>query len=256
MKQSEMNNLLRKFWLGSTTRLEDEQIFSHKNLDDLSVSDKAYLSFIEQSRQNKTFDEEESWKHIAARSHRKRLLYTSMGVAASLLVLVSLFVITSENFHRGTSDQQFAINDPSLFQSTDIEQLCGRDVYINGCKSTSDCHSVLQTINPKCIQQISMSTQNGEAGHNDKVLDVWLKAAVEDVFAVCEGTLFFYQDGEIKSIRIEDECSPNLLVDCREVPLTEIEQMKPSQVKSIALAYDLVNCSGQHLGEYIVLESK
>jgi hypothetical protein len=118
---------------------------------------------------------------------------------------------------------------------------------------------VIQYFKPSiqnCIQQISMSTQNGEAGHNEKVLDVWLKAAVEDVFAVCEGTLFFYQDGEIKSIRIEDECSPNLLVDCREVPLTEIEQMKPSQVKSIALACDPVNCSGQHHGEYIVLESK
>jgi len=123
MKQSEMNNLLRKFWLGNTTRLEDEQIFSHKNLDDFSDSDKAYLLFIEQSRQNNSFDEEESWTHIVARTRRKRMLYTTIGIAASLLVLVSLFVITSENFHRGTSVQQFASNDPSLFQSADIDQL-------------------------------------------------------------------------------------------------------------------------------------
>lgn len=140
-----------------------------------------------------------------------------------------------------------------------IENGFNPTLYINGCKSSSDYHTVIQTINPKCIQQINLTNDGKEAGkHGNKnpVVEVWLKDKSDEIFSVCEGTLYFYQDGEIKSIAIDDECSPKLLVDCSEKPLSEIENLKPQQIKSIELTTDPRNCKGKLDGEFIVMESK
>ena len=83
-----------------------------------------------------------------------------------------------------------------------------------------------------------------------------LKGDMNNVYTVCEGVLYFGQNGFLQSITIDDDCSPSLLCNCDKKPLSEILQMEPNQFKSIELTSNPRNCEGILDGEYIVIETK
>jgi hypothetical protein len=132
-------------------------------------------------------------------------------------------------------------------------------LFINGFASASDYQTALQSLNPKCIQSISVTTDPEGAkkmGHSNGMIEVRLNGNSNELFFVCEGILYFGQNGIIQTVSIDDECGPNLLVDCRQKPLSEIVNLKPQQIKSIELTTDPRNCKCQLDGKYIVMETK
>jgi hypothetical protein len=261
MKRNNNKELIEKFWAGETNRAEEESLFTGDQSDDLSEEDRAYFRFISNARNAGYSGETEIWNSIVAREHRrKKIIYLSSGIAATILLLVSLSIVTSNLPHDKNFENQLASNNiKEYYNAFRIESGSNPTLYINGCKSSTDYHTALQTINPNCIQNINMTNATrkaGKPGNKNEIVEVWLKGKSDEIFSVCEGTLYFYQDGEMKSISIEDECSPNLLVDCLEIPLSEIKEMKPQQIKSIELTTNPRNCSGKLDGEFIVMETK
>jgi hypothetical protein len=261
MKRNKNIELIKKFWEGQTSLNEEEILFSDTLHEDLTNHDEAYFRFIADARKVSFNHEDEIWKNIVARERRKkRYFYLSTGIAASILLLVSLFIVTLKISRDESIENQVASNGTMKFYaSLGIENSNSPTLYINGCKSSSDYHTALQTINPKCIQYINMTNTPGKTGNHgikNGIVEVWLKGKSDEIFSVCEGTLYFYQDGEIKSVSIDDECGPNLLIDCSEKPLSEIVNLKPQQIKSIELTTDPRNCKGMLDGEFIVMETK
>ena len=130
---------------------------------------------------------------------------------------------------------------------------------INGYKSDSDYQTALQNLNPDCIQSIAV-TKEGKGikkqGDQNSLIEVQLKGSTDELYIICEGILYFGQNGVMKSVSIDDECGPNLLVDCDEKPLSDILLLKPQQIKSIELTTDPRKCKGKLNGEFLVLESK
>jgi len=261
MKRNNNKERIDKFWAGETNRDEEESLFSVDQYDDLKEADRAYFKFIANARKSNYTGETEIWNSIVAREHRrKKLIFLSTGIAASILLLVSLFMVTSNISENKEFKKQIAFNNThDFYDAYKIDISSNPTLFINGCKSSTDYHTAIQTINPNCIQDINLTNETGRTGKKGSkkgVVEVWLKGKSDEVYSVCEGTLYFYQDGEMKSISIHDECSPNLLVDCLEIPLSEIEEMKPQQIKSIELTVNPRNCDGLQNGEFIVLESK
>jgi hypothetical protein len=261
MKPTEKNELIGKFWEGNTSRTEEEKLFGDAQDENLTNSDKAYFRFVADARKTCLNREDEIWKNIVARERqKKRYFLLSAGLAASFLLLVSLIILTLKVTRNDSVKNQIAYNETmNFYTSLGIENSNSPTLYINGCKSSSDYHTAIQTINPKCIKYINMinnSTEASKYGSKNGIVEVWLKGKSDEIFSVCEGMLYFYQDGEIKSISIDDECGPNLLIDCSEKPLSEIVNLKPKQIKSIELTINPRNCNGKLDGEFIVMESK
>jgi hypothetical protein len=262
MKRNNNKELIEKFWKGETTLSEEELLFADDKSEGLEENDRAYFRFIENARNVEYSGEAEIWQSIVAHDRRKRrIIYLSSGVAASILLILSLFIMTLTDSKDKNFDNQIASNNiKDYYDAFRIDNGSNSTLYINGCKSsTSDYHTVLQNINPKCIKHIKLTKEGEETGKPENKkgkVEVWLEGIQDDIFSVCEGTLYFYQDGEIKSIAIDDECGPNLLVDCSEKPLSEIVNLKPQQIKSIVLTTDPRNCKGVLDGEFIVMETK
>ena len=261
MKTSEKINLIEKFWKGETTRKEDEELFSDLRNEDLTSQDDAYFRYLSQMRKVNFIDENNIWNNIVAREQRKKkYIFFSAGIAASLLLFVSIFIIYHTVSLNDNFENHLASITPEDFNTKiGTDYYCDLTLYINGCKSSSDYQTILQTINPKCIQQINMiddARSTGKKENKKGRIEVWLKGKSDEIFSICEGTLYFYQDGEIKSIAIDDKCSPGLLIDCNEKPLSDIKNMKPQQIKSIELTSNPRNCKGKMDGEFIVMETK
>jgi hypothetical protein len=262
MKRSNNKELIEKFWEGKTTLSEEELLFNNNKSEGLKENDHAYFRYIANARKEECLEEAEIWQSIVAHEHRrKRIIYLSSGIAASILLIVSLFIMTLTDSKDKNFDNQIASNNiKDYYDAFRIDNGSNSTLYINGCKSsTTDYHTVLQNINPKCIQHIKLTKEGEESGKPENKkgkVEVWLEGIQDDIFSVCEGTLYFYQDGEIKSIAIDDECGPNLLVDCSQKPLSEIVNLKPQQIKSIVLTTDPRNCNGFLDGEFIVMETK
>jgi hypothetical protein len=261
MKPSEKSKLIEKFWDGNTTLNEEEMLSGDKQQEPFEGKEAAYFSYIGESRKNTFHAQDEIWESIKRHEKRRRaLLYWSTGIAASFLVLLSVFFAQSDTFRSESFENQLVSNNVNdIYSTLGINSASHQTLYINGCKSSVDFHTAFQTISPKCIQHISTTKSTNGKGKKDGqngIVEVWLKGKPDEVFSVCEGTLYFYQDGEMRSVSIEDECSPNLLVDCQELPLSEIAQLLPDEIKSIEFTTDPRNCNGQLDGEFIVLESK
>lgn len=127
-------------------------------------------------------------------------------------------------------------------------------LYVNGFKPNVDFHSFLYEVDPSCIQSINV--QKIEEQPNTGQIDILLKGHSEDAYTVCNGMLYFGQNGFLQCIKIDDDCSPELLKNCKEEPLSTILTMHPNQIKSIALTTDPPNCDGQLKGEFVVVELK
>ncbi len=132
------------------------------------------------------------------------------------------------------------------------------ELLINGYTTVDDFQSSLQKLNPECVQSINV-VKDQEAkrlGHPNGMIEILLKGNTNELFTVCEGMLYFGQDGYMQTVSIDDECGPNLLIDCNEKPISEITHLKPQQIKSIKLTTDPRNCKGKINGEFVVLETK
>jgi len=261
MKPLERNKLTGKFWEGNTSLNEEEVLFTQSTTEGSSLQEEAYFRYIANARRVNQLPEDQLWRNIILRQHRKkRIILITTGIAAACLILVSLsLMISSVNQEKNFENQVASNNFKNYYNAFKIDKNSNPTLFINGCKASSDYHSTLQNINPKCIENISISNvakEPGKKAAKNGTVEVWLKGEPDEIYSVCEGTLYFYQEGELKSITIDDECSPNLLVDCLEIPLSEIKQLKPQQIKSIELTIDPRNCSGQMDGEYLVLELK
>jgi len=132
------------------------------------------------------------------------------------------------------------------------------EILINGYTAADDFQSSLQKLNPECVQSINVvkDQEAKKMGHPNGMIEIQLKGNTNELFTVCEGVLYFGQDGYMQSVSIDDECGPNLLIDCTEKPISEIVHFKPQQVKSIKLTTDPRNCKGKVDGEFVVLETK
>jgi hypothetical protein len=132
------------------------------------------------------------------------------------------------------------------------------ELLINGYTTVDDFQSSLQKLNPDCVQSINVvkDQEAKKMGHPNGMIEVLLKGNTNELFTVCEGMLYFGQDGYMQSVSIDDECGPNLLIDCTEKPISEITQLKPQLIKSIKLTTDPRNCKGKMNGEFVVLETK
>lgn len=130
---------------------------------------------------------------------------------------------------------------------------------INGYAVREDLKTTMADIHPNCIQSIHVAKQNNTSnttnGQNGAV-DIMLKGNQNELFTICEGTLYFGQNGYLQSIKIDDDCSPLLLFNCKEKPLSEIMRLEPKKVKSIQLTTNPPNCNGPLEGEYVVVEIK
>jgi len=261
MKPLEKSKLIESFWEGNTSLSEEEMLFSDEQPKPDESTDNAYFCYIRESRKNSFQAQDVIWESIKSSQKKRRvLIYLSTGIAASFLVLLSLFSTISNVSRDDSFGKQVTSNElKAYYASFGTGDGYDPTLYINGCKSSYDYHLILQSIHPTCIQKINTIRKPNEAGiYNDEnfIIDVWLKGDTEELFSVCEGTLFFYQDGEVKSIPIGDNCSPNLLVDCQVHPLSEIAQLLPNEIKSIEYTTNPRNCNGKLNGEFIVVESK
>lgn len=127
-------------------------------------------------------------------------------------------------------------------------------LYINGYEPRVDFHSFLYEIDPSCIQSINVTKTL--SGQENAQIDITLQGAVDDAFTVCNGMLYFGQNGYLQCIKIDDDCSPELLYDCKEKPLSSILQLEPNVIKSIELTTDPMNCEGLKEGEFVVVKLK
>ena len=127
-------------------------------------------------------------------------------------------------------------------------------VLINGYQTKIDFKSSISEISPECIQSINVQKNNSERYPNG-LIDITLNGDVNQLFTVCEGMLYFGQNGYLQSIKIDDECSPALLHNCQKKPLSEIVDMKPEEIKSIELTTDPRDCEGILEGEFVVVET-
>jgi hypothetical protein len=138
-----------------------------------------------------------------------------------------------------------------LLMNTSQEPL----LMVNGYHSSLDVSSSFSMINPNCIQSIHV--EKSDEHHNTKgLIDIILKDDINELFTVCEGTLYFGQNGYIQLIDIDDECSPALLHDCKKKPLSAILQLEQDEIKTIRITNNPMNCDGILEGTYIVVESK
>jgi len=130
---------------------------------------------------------------------------------------------------------------------------------VNGYSVTDDFKESMAAINPNCIQSIHVSKSQGK-GKSEKdqngMIDILLNGNLTDVFTICEGTLYFGQNGYLQAFKIDDECSPQLLFDCKKKPLSELTKIEPHQIKSIKLTTNPLNCSGPIEGEFVVIETE
>ena len=124
---------------------------------------------------------------------------------------------------------------------------------VNGYTPKSDFYSLISNIHPDCINSINISKNNN--GITNDQIEVMLKGNSENLYTVCEGVLYFGQNGYLQTIIIDDECSPDLLFNCSQKPLKEILQFEPEKIKSIELTTDPRNCEGKLDGEFVVIES-
>ncbi|MCF8357319.1 MAG: DUF4252 domain-containing protein [Prolixibacteraceae bacterium] len=145
-----------------------------------------------------------------------------------------------------------------IYEKSGIELINTHDhpaLFINGYATQNGYATSLMRLNPNCIESIHVIKKTGEPGSDD-VIQVDLNGDAEDIYTVCDGILYFGQNGYIQSVSIDDDCGPNLLIDCNEKPISEIMEIEPKNIKSIQLTTDPRNCSGKLQGEYVVLESK
>ncbi|MBN1927255.1 MAG: DUF4252 domain-containing protein [Prolixibacteraceae bacterium] len=145
-----------------------------------------------------------------------------------------------------------------IFEKSGIELIKTEDhpqLFINGYATLNDYENSLQALNPDCIESINIIKQTDDPASRD-IIQVDLQGESNELFTVCEGMLYFGQDGYIQSVKIDDDCGPNLLIDCDEKPISEIMRLQPKDIKSIQLTSDPRNCKGKLHGEYVVLESK
>lgn len=126
---------------------------------------------------------------------------------------------------------------------------------INGYRSSKDINTALLELNSECVQSINVVNDKAVEYPNGHI-EVMLKGDINTVYTVCEGVLYFGQNGYLHCFNINDECSPNLLFDCSEKPLSEILKMEPEQIKSIELTSNPRNCKGNLEGEYVVVVPK
>ncbi len=128
---------------------------------------------------------------------------------------------------------------------------------INGYSSSTDYRSSLQRISPECIQSINV-LKNGNPGNLSQsgTIEINLKGSANQAFTICDGILYFGQDGQIKMVDLTQEDAPKLLLDCQERPLCEIENINPEKVGSIQLTHNPRKCKGKTEGNFVVVESK
>lgn len=127
---------------------------------------------------------------------------------------------------------------------------------INGYSPLNGYQSIRQ-ISPECIQSVNVVKDAGFQGNKTQgLLEFNLKGMNNQLYTVCEGHLYFGQNGHLQVVDISSEHAPRLLVDCQEKPLCEIENIHPEQVKSIELSQNPVKCMGKSYGQFVVVESK
>ncbi len=146
----------------------------------------------------------------------------------------------------------------SIYDKSGVELINTNDhpaLFINGYATQNGYETSLMRLNPNCIESIHVIKKTDEPG-SDNIIQVDLNGDANDIYTVCEGILYFGQDGYIQSVNIDDDCGPGLLIDCNEKPISEIMKLEPKDIKSIQLTTDPRNCSGKLQGEYVVLESK
>lgn len=167
---------------------------------------------------------------------------------------------------RFQSDQEYSISDnfflPYKMGGVSIYNRSGSklistskkpSLLINGYLSDKDYQTTFSELNPECIQSINVSNNNNELQANGQI-DVMLKGDINSVYTVCEGVLYFGQNGYLQSIIIDDDCGPLLLHNCDKKPLSKILEMEPDQFKSIELTSNPRNCEGILDGEYVVIK--
>lgn len=128
-------------------------------------------------------------------------------------------------------------------------------ILVNGYQIKTDFQSSLSEIDPACIQSINVDKKDTDLYPNG-LIDIKLNGDANQLFTVCQGMLYFGQDGYLQSIKIDDECGPTLLHNCQKKPLSEIVEMQPEEIESIKLTTDPRNCEGLLEGEFVVIESK
>ena len=126
---------------------------------------------------------------------------------------------------------------------------------VNGFYSSLDIQTSFSMIDPNCIKSIHVEKSDDNQNPNG-LIDIMLKDDINSLYTVCEGTLFFGQNGYIQCIDINDECSPILLHDCNKKPLSAILQLEQDEIKTIRMTNNPMNCDGILEGNYIVVESK
>mgnify|MGYP001770176874 CR=1 FL=1 len=115
MKRNNNKELIEKFWVGETNLDEEKSLFS-ADQSDWKEADRAYFRFLAHARNSDFTGESEIWNSIVAREHRrKKMIYLSSGIAASILLLVSLFIVTSNISKYKKFENQIAFNNINDF---------------------------------------------------------------------------------------------------------------------------------------------
>lgn len=154
-----------------------------------------------------------------------------------------------------TTDKQGTVSVYNKSGNKIIETDKTPNLLVNGYLPMKDFHAQLTDINPECIQSIHVTKKDDSLLQNGQI-DILLKGDLNNVFTICEGMLFFGQNGYLQCIKIDDDCSPELLYNCKGKPLSSILQLEPENVKSIELTADPRNCEGILEGEFVVVELK
>jgi hypothetical protein len=232
IKQFEQDERNSRFW-DATSGLAEEQSLLRSWLDEPAANPEgAYARYLAESRRVPEDLADDIWNTLHRRRHFSRSI-SRWGIAASIAMLLTAvgFQVAQQRSKR--IDQDFRQLDAALWFASEkvAPQPEAEILYVIVCKSDEK--------------------QQGSSG---SMIEIRLKNTGSPLYTVCEGILYFGQDGAIQAMDIHEEKSPKLLVDCQEKPLCEIENIKPEQVKSIALHKNPNNCKGQKKGEYVVVE--
>lgn len=174
--------------------------------------------------------------------------------------------IPSKKNNEKLSGEKMAVSSSSTKNITVLDKkgnelICTEEtphLFINGYNSPKDFQASLQNINPECVKSISVikQTESKKMGYPNGVIELQLRGNTNELFTICDGVLYFGQNGYMQAVSIDDECGPFLLIDCKKKPLSEILHLQAIKIKSIELTTDPRNCQGKLDGEFVVLESK
>jgi hypothetical protein len=117
MKQNNDKEMIEKFWEGQTSLSEEDMLFNRIIPSGETACEDTYFNYVKAMRSQAFDGEDQIWAAIGTVGNKKRKLYYSIAVAASILILLGVFVLVKHENNPEEKQAQFALIEQTLHQA-------------------------------------------------------------------------------------------------------------------------------------------